>query len=118
MEQQRAEAGEQERGLDAQRQPVALHQDGDKDGRAEHGEQVLQTQQQHPRNAQRSRVVDGIMSEFFLHDIFLSFVTYYKIYLPTHSASGCFCPKKKTDEKTSVKWKQYPQRGTDTPSWT
>ncbi len=62
VEQQRAEAGEQQRCLDGQGQAVAGNQDGHQHRGAEHGEQVLQAQQQHPGDAQLSGVVDGIVS--------------------------------------------------------
>ena len=81
MEQQRAETGHEERGLDAQRQTVALHKDGDKHCCAEHGEQMLQTQQQHAGHAQRACIIDGFVTQFFFHDRFpLSFVIIYKMY--------------------------------------
>ena len=70
VEQQRAETGEQQRRLDGERQAVALDQNGDEHRRAEHGEHVLQAQDQHSGGAQLSGVVDGFVSEFFLHVIF------------------------------------------------
>ena len=36
---------------------------------AEHGKQVLQAQQEHPGDAQLTGVVDGVVSEFFVHVI-------------------------------------------------
>ena len=69
VEQQRAETGEQQGGLDGQGQAVGAYQDGHQHGGAEHGEQVLQTQQQHTGNAQLSGVVDGHMAQFFLHGV-------------------------------------------------
>ena len=70
MEQQRAETCEQQRGLNGQRQAVALHEDGDEHRCAEHGEHVLQSEHQHSGGAQLAGVVDGFVSEFFLHVIF------------------------------------------------
>ena len=67
VEQQRADTGKQQGGLDGQGQAVAADQDGDQYRGAEHGEQVLEAQQQHPRDAQLPSVVDGILSEFFVH---------------------------------------------------
>ena len=67
MEQQRAETGKQQRGLDGQGQTVALYQNGDQHRSAEHGKQVLQAQQEHPGDAQLTGVVDGVVSEFFVH---------------------------------------------------
>ena len=69
MEQQRADTGKQQRGLDGQGQTVALHQNGDQHRSAEHGKQVLQAQQEHPGDAQLTGVVDGVVSEFFVHVI-------------------------------------------------
>ena len=62
MEQQRAEAGEQERRLDGQGQAVALHQNGHQHRGAEHGEQVLQTQQEHAGQTQRAGVIDRFVA--------------------------------------------------------
>ena len=67
VEQQCADTGEQQGGLDGQGQSVARHQNGHQHRSAEHGEQVLQTQQEHPGYAQLPRVVDGVVSEFFVH---------------------------------------------------
>ena len=70
VEQQRAETGKQQRGLDGQGQAIALHQNGDQHRSAEHGKQVLQAQQEHPGDAQSAPgVVDGVVSEFFVHVI-------------------------------------------------
>ena len=81
VEQQRAETGKQQRGLDGQGQTVALHQNGDQHRSAEHGKQVLQAQQEHPGDAQLTGVVDGVVSEFFCSVIvpLFSFVDSMKI---------------------------------------
>ena len=65
-----AKTCEQQRRLDGERQAVALHEDGNQHCCAEHGEHVLQAQDQHSGGAQLSGVVDGFVSEFFLHVIF------------------------------------------------
>ena len=70
VEQQRAETGEQQCRLDGERQAIALDQNGDEHRRAKHGEHVLQAQDQHSGGAQLSGVVDGFVSEIFLHVIF------------------------------------------------
>ena len=62
VEQQRADTGEQQGCLDGQGQAVARHQDGHQHRSAKHGEQVLQTQQEHPGYAQLPGVVDGVVS--------------------------------------------------------
>ena len=62
VEQQRADTGEQQGCLDGQGQAVARHQDGHQHRSAEHGKQVLQSQQQHPGHAQLPGVIDGVMS--------------------------------------------------------
>ena len=67
VEQQRADTGEQQRGLDGQGQAVAGHQDGHQNGGAEHGEHVLQAQQEHPGHTQLPGVVDGLVAKVFLH---------------------------------------------------
>ena len=85
VEQQRAETGEQQRRLDGERQAVALHEDGDEHCCAEHGEHVLQAQDQHSGGAQLSGVVDGFVSEFFLHVIFpLCFLLIFYSHLNKH----------------------------------
>ena len=71
MEQKRAEAGEQQGGLDAQGQAVAADQDGHQNGGAKHGEHMLQAQHQHFGDAQLARVVDGLRAQrlfFVFHD--------------------------------------------------
>ena len=74
MEQQGAQTGEQQGGLDGQGQAVAGDQNGHQNGGAEHGEQVLQTQHQHAGYAQRPGVVDGLLAKvLFLHVRDLSF---------------------------------------------
>ena len=63
VEQQRAQAGKQQRGRDAQ-----AGNGGNQNGGAEHGEHVLQAQHKHPRHAQFARVVDaGLGDRFFAH---------------------------------------------------
>ena len=84
VEQQRADTGKQQGGLDGQGQAVAADQDGDQYRGAEHGEQVLEAQQQHPRDAQLPSVVDGILSEFFVHvTVPLFLLTFISTYLQT-----------------------------------
>ena len=67
VEQQRAETRHQQRGLDAQRQAVALHEDGDEHRRAEHGEQMLQAEHQHAGHAELAGVIDSFLTEFLFH---------------------------------------------------
>ena len=55
MEQQRAHAGEQQRGGDGQ-----TRQDRHQDRRAEHGEHVLQSEDRHLRRAELARIVNCI----------------------------------------------------------
>ena len=62
MEDQRAETGHQQRGLDGQGQAVPGHQNGDQHCGAEHGEQVLQAQHQHPGQAEGAGVGDGFIA--------------------------------------------------------
>ena len=62
VEQQGADTGEQQGCLDGQGQAVARHQDGHQHRSAEHGKQVLQSQQQHPGHAQLPGVIDGVVS--------------------------------------------------------
>ena len=62
MEQQRTQTRKQQCGLDGERQAVALHQDGNQHRGAEHGEQMLQAQHQHPGQAQGAGVVDGLIA--------------------------------------------------------
>ena len=69
VEQQRTDTGKQQRRLDGQRQSVAADEDGDEHRRAEHGKQVLQTQQEHPGRAQLPGVINGVVSEFLVHVI-------------------------------------------------
>ena len=61
MEKQGADPGEKQGGLDGQRQAVALDQDGDQHGGAEHGEHVLQAQDQHLGQAELPGVADGFI---------------------------------------------------------
>ena len=83
MEKQRTEAGKKQRGLDVQRQTIFLDQDRHQDRCAEHGEHVLQAQDQHFGNAQGPGVPDGLSvdgSSLFVHGFLLS---------------NTFCPKAK-----------------------
>ena len=61
MEEQGADAGKEQSGLDVQGQTVLLDQDGDQDGSAEHGEHVLEAQHQHLGGAQLPGVADGFV---------------------------------------------------------
>ena len=72
MEEQCAEAGEKQSGLDVQGQAVGVDQDGDQHGGTEHGEHVLQPQQEHLGRAQLPRVADGFLAVHILSP-FLSF---------------------------------------------
>ena len=74
MEEEGADAGEKQSGLDGQGQAVALDQNGDQDGGAEHGEQVLEAQHQHLGQAKRPGVIDGLASGggFVTHTCLLS----------------------------------------------
>ena len=68
VEQQRAEAREQERVRD-----VEARQNGDKDGCAEHGEHVLEAEQQHSARAKLSGIIDaGFRNFVFSHGVLLS----------------------------------------------
>ena len=60
VEEQGAEAGEEQGGLDGQGQAVGLDQDGHQHRGAEHGEHVLQAQDQHLGQAQHPGVPDGL----------------------------------------------------------
>ena len=64
MEEQGAGAGKEQGGLDVQGQAVLLNKDRDQDGCAEHGEHVLDAQEQHLGYAQRPRVADGFCIVF------------------------------------------------------
>jgi len=71
VEQQRAESRHQQRGLHRHRQPVGAADDDRHDHRrAEHGAQMLEPEHEHARRAELPRVVDGFLTEFFLHVIF------------------------------------------------
>ncbi len=68
VEEQRAEAGEEQR-----RGDVEPGQRGDKHGRAEHGEHVLQAEDEHLRRAECASVVNRFVADGFLvHSIYLS----------------------------------------------
>ena len=69
VEEQRADAGEQKRGGDVQ-----TGQRRDKNGRAEHGEHMLQAKQQHLGRTEGTRVINGAVNGGFLffHSIYLS----------------------------------------------
>ena len=77
MEQQGSQTCHQQSGLDAQGQAVVLHQNGNQNRCAEHGEQVLQAQNQHPGHAQRACVSDGLLPKdgflFLVHVLLLSY---------------------------------------------
>ena len=69
VEQQRAEAREQKRVRN-----VEARQDGDEDGRAEHGEHMLEAEQQHSASAELSGIIDaGFRNFVFSHGVLLSF---------------------------------------------
>ena len=59
VEEQGADAGEEQRGLNGQGQAIGVHQDGHQHRGAEHGEHVLQAQDQHLGHAQAPGVPDG-----------------------------------------------------------
>ena len=68
MEQQRAETGEQQR-----RGDVQTGQDGDEHRRAEHGEHVLEAEQEHSARTELSGIVDAVFGDLaFTHDSFSS----------------------------------------------
>ena len=68
VEQQRAEAREQKRVRN-----VEARQDGHEDRRAEHGEHVLEAEQQHSARAELSGVIDAGFRNFaFSHGVLLS----------------------------------------------
>ena len=68
VEQQCAETGKQQRGGN-----VKSGQCGDEHGRAEHGEHVLQTEDEHARSAKLARVKNGAVNGFLaFHSIYLS----------------------------------------------
>ena len=77
VEEQGAEAGEEQGGLDVQGQAVGVDQDGHQHGGPEHGEHVLQPQDQHLGQPQHPGVPDGLAGGglvFLLaHFTFLSF---------------------------------------------
>ena len=61
MEEQGAHTGEKQGGLDGKGQPVALDQDGDQHGSAEHGEHMLKAEDQHFGQAQLTGVADRLV---------------------------------------------------------
>ena len=63
VEEQGTDTGKEQGGLDGQRQAVALDQDGHQDGGAEHGEHVLQAQDQHFGGSQGPGVPDGLLTD-------------------------------------------------------
>ena len=72
VEEQCAETGEEQRGGNVQ-----TGQRRDKDGRAEHGKHVLQSEHQHARRAEGARVVNGFGSDLFLcHNRSLLYIIY------------------------------------------
>lgn len=64
MEEQGAEAGEEEGGLCVQGQAVALHQDGDQHRGAEHGEHVLKAEHNHFACAELAGVINTVLTDF------------------------------------------------------
>ena len=72
VEKQGAGPGEEEGGLDAQRQAVALDQDGHQNGGPEHGEHVLKAQDQHFGQAQLPGVADGLVVVHFCFSLLFS----------------------------------------------
>ena len=71
MEKQGTETGKEQGGLNVQGQAVALDQDGYQHRGAEHGEHVLQTQDQHLRHAKLPGVINGAVL-LMVHDVFSS----------------------------------------------
>ena len=68
VEQQRAETGKQQRGGN-----VKPGQCGDEHGRAEHGEHVLEAEDEHARSAKLARIKNGTVNGFLVfHSIYLS----------------------------------------------
>ena len=61
MEEQGADAGKEQGGLDAQGQTILPHQNGHQNGGAKHGEHVLQTQDEHLGHAQGPGVADRLI---------------------------------------------------------
>ena len=72
MEKQGTDTGEEQRGLDAEGQAVALDQDRHQHRGAEHGEHVLETQDEHLGHAQRAGIPDGLLAHrgFLLFHVF------------------------------------------------
>ena len=62
MEEQGAETGKEQGGLDVQGQAVALHQNGNQNSGAKHGKHVLQAQDQHSGNTQLTGVPNGSLA--------------------------------------------------------
>ena len=84
MEEQRADSGEEQGGLDGQGQAVALDQDGHQHRGPEHGEHVLKAQNQHLGDAQHPGVPDGLASRRFVfaHNDLLSYLNSIRIIIP------------------------------------
>ena len=61
MEEQCADAGKEQGGLNAQRQAVLPHQNGHQNGGAKHSEHVLQTQDEHLGQPERPGVADRLI---------------------------------------------------------
>ena len=61
MEEQGAYAGEEQGGLNIQGQAVAVDQDGDQNSGTEHGEEVLNAQNEHFGQAQLPGVANGLV---------------------------------------------------------
>ena len=66
MEEEGADTGEEEGGLNAQGQAVTLHQNGDQNGGAKHGKHVLQAQNQHSGETQSAGVTNDLLVGGFL----------------------------------------------------
>ena len=75
MEEQGADPGEEQGGLDGQGQSIALYQDGHQDGGPEHSEHVLQSEDQHLGQAQLAGVADR---SIVVHMVLLSLTRPYK----------------------------------------
>ena len=75
MEEEGTNTGEKQGGLDGQGQAVALNQDGDQHGCAEHGEHMLQAQDEHLGQTQGACIPDGLTAggTVVVHSTFLSF---------------------------------------------
>ena len=66
VDKQGAQAGEQQGGLNAEGQSIALHQERHQNGGAEHGKHVLEAQNQHFGQAQLPGIADGLVVVHFV----------------------------------------------------